>query len=127
MRKQITQRTSGTSSPSLGSPLTESIQSRIIEEQGKKFKVETLAGKEFKLPLNAKGNINWKTMTDDQVLEYTRAYCAQYGVTKISQLQTGEHKNGGLYHVLRSRNLISQIFPKPTSDLLDLAKALGNF
>ncbi|MDO8554547.1 MAG: hypothetical protein Q7S22_07095 [Candidatus Micrarchaeota archaeon] len=78
----------------------------------KQFDEVVLDNKPFKLPLNAGGRRNWKVMTDAQIVEYARAYCAEKGITKISQLGKGKDSDQGLRFQLHTRKLISQIFER---------------
>ncbi|MDO8554381.1 MAG: hypothetical protein Q7S22_06230 [Candidatus Micrarchaeota archaeon] len=78
----------------------------------KQFDEITLDGKKFKIPLNGHGYRNWVKMTNNEIVDYAKAYVTEKGIKKISELQTGQNKNHGLYSQLQRRKLIDRIFER---------------
>ncbi len=79
MKRKSIARISIAGSSSSALPLTDRLDSsRITEEQGRKFRVETLVGKEFKLPLDSSERVSWRSMPSDIRVEYAVAYCTEH-------------------------------------------------
>ncbi len=95
--------------------LRQAIQLRHLVDQifeRKQFDEVTLDGRTFKILLDNKQKRNWKAMTDDEIVEYAKAYCAEKGITKTSQLQKGPNKDSGLKDRLQKRKLMNKIFER---------------
>ncbi len=80
-----------------------------------KCNVLFLAGKEFVVRLNHHGNRDWQSMSDKEMIAFAKAYCKEYGITKIVQLVD---KDISLELTLRNRRtkkgirLLDLIFPR---------------
>ncbi len=77
-----------------------------------KFKTEVLDGKEFKIHLEGHGNRNWMLLSDDELVEYAKAYCKEKGITKASELEKGSNKNPALYQAIGKRKLTNTVFER---------------
>ncbi|MDO8554654.1 MAG: hypothetical protein Q7S22_07645 [Candidatus Micrarchaeota archaeon] len=87
----------------------------------KQFDEVVLGVQTFIIPLNKRGmegNRNWLAMSNEQLLEFTRAYCKGKKITKSSELEKGENADSGLWGALSKRktpdgkNLLDQVFER---------------
>ncbi|MDO8554382.1 MAG: hypothetical protein Q7S22_06235 [Candidatus Micrarchaeota archaeon] len=109
-----------------GTPLFDQVFER------KKFEEVTLAGRTFRILLNAEGNRKWETVSDDEITAYAKAYIAEKGIKKPFELQKGPNKNSGLSHQIYKRKLTDRVFldirtAHEASALSDIASALVSF
>lgn len=98
----------------------------------KEFEEVILDGRKFMIPLNAEGNRNWAKMSDDELVEYARAYCKEKGITKSSELVRGPNNDSGLWSTLQRRGLLDRVFAgirekQEAAALTGIADALVTF
>ncbi|MDO8554655.1 MAG: hypothetical protein Q7S22_07650 [Candidatus Micrarchaeota archaeon] len=106
------------------------LMNRVFERND--FEKITLQGRTFKIPLNAEGKRNWKAMSDAEIVDYAKAYCAENGITKPQELREGPDSDYRVYIQIRRRKLTARVFTdiqvaQEASALTDLASALQSF
>lgn len=68
-----------------------------------------LQGKSYVIPLNKKGQKRWSHLSDDYLLEFARAYCAEHNLISSIELRKADHL---LHNAVNQRALIRLVFEK---------------
>lgn len=106
---------------------TKKLLDKVFERN--KFEEVVFNGKTFRLPLDRRGYKNWASLSDSDVLDFTRAYLLHNQITKPKQL---ERAYLSLYIVLQRRELLQTVFSEiekvqEDAALAVLASALESF
>lgn len=73
-------------------------------------RAEKLNNKKYVLPLCRNGQVNWKKMNDNEVVDYAIDYRAEYKIKS----RTGMKRNRALLAQLHARKLMDRVFPQKT-------------
>ena len=83
----------------------------------------------FRIPLNAQTHRNWAVMSSEALIDFTKAYCKENGITKRIELEKGSKSLGGLYDSLKQRKLdgiklIELVFPRKEFEEMKLGEGI---
>ena len=75
----------------------------------KEFEEMKIGDKTFEIPLDNKRDRNWSAMSPEELLKFAKAYCTENKIKSIGGLNLKLH---GLVNVLRTLNLLDNVFPR---------------
>ena len=92
-----------------------------MNENEKRFRIQVLGGKEFRLPLTKRNTVSWQMMSTRDILAYARAYVKEFNIVCQSELNGGSNSNYGLYIKLYKEGWLKFLFPYPKPRIQILA------
>ena len=77
-------------------------------------RLETLCGEPFLIPLCAIDKVAWEKLSEDEIIEYAKAYCKHHKIKGSGALSNHKTKrNTGMYKALMDRTLLDRVFSRP--------------